>query len=102
MGLEVQLDRFDAVRDDVPEEEDEDAGRDGVQRDTDTRREVPHAGHREAEEDREASDRAEDEGLSGAHAFVVRHTLHAPWLRSPNGGESRDRRLPGNDLLPGV
>src|SRR4029077_6284761 len=73
VGLEVGLDRLDTRRDDVPEEEEEDAGLDRVQGDARPYREVPEAADRQAEEDREACDGAENQGLRRTH---VRRTLH--------------------------
>src|SRR5207237_1210042 len=59
------------VRDDVPEKEDEDAGREGVQTGPDPRREVPPPAHRQAEKDREARNSAQCKGLRRAHVRVT-------------------------------
>jgi hypothetical protein len=70
--LDRRLDRLDAVREHVPEQEQEDAGRERRQGRAHLRRGAAVAAERQAEEDREPGDRAEDERLRRAH---VRQTL---------------------------
>ena len=80
--LERRLDRLDRRGEDVPEQEEQDPGRGRGEERLHRRRHAPHPGHRQAEEDRQAGDRAEEEDLGCAHllrAFlpaVVRVTLH--------------------------
>ena len=69
------LDRLDGSRKDVPEQEDEDPGRDGSEHRAEARRDVPQPRDRQADEDRAAGDRAEEKDFRSAH-LVVRVTLH--------------------------
>jgi hypothetical protein len=71
------FDRADRVREDVPEQEDQDSRRARGEQRLHADGDAAHARERQAEEDREAGDCAEDECLGGAHRPVVRLTLHA-------------------------
>ena len=65
---QCSLDRLDRGGEDVPQQEDQDPGRHGAEERPRALRERLHAPDREADEDREAGDSAEDEDLSLAHA----------------------------------
>src|SRR5436309_1110072 len=76
----LQLDRVDGLAEDGQEQEDENPCRRRGEERFRRRLYALHAADRQAEEDRHAGDRAEPEGLGGAH---VRLTLQArisqPW-----------------------
>src|SRR5262249_10182392 len=71
--VERALDRIDRLCEDVPEQEQQNPGRGRREERLDLRRAAVHPAHGQADEDRQAGDRAEQECLSGAH--LVRVTL---------------------------
>src|SRR5262249_12503726 len=67
LGVERGLDRLDAVREHVPEQEDQDPRRERGESGAHACARRPHAPDRKPEEDRGAGDRAEQEGLCFTH-----------------------------------
>ena len=65
--VERLLDRLDRLGDDVPEQEQQDSGRRGAEERLQPGRHGLHATHRQAEEDGDAGQRAEQQCLGGRH-----------------------------------
>src|SRR2546427_7572957 len=70
-SLERYLDRLDALGENVPEKEEEDSRRPGIQQRAHPGRRVTHAPERESEENGEAGDRAERQDLAHRHRGFV-------------------------------
>jgi hypothetical protein len=76
-AVERVLDRLDGVREDVPEEEEEDPGRDAASIERTFGRDVAHPRDRQADEDRAAGDRAEEKGLVQCSFWCKGHLTDA-------------------------